>query len=67
MSDHLVDMFRHNRWANLRILDWCAGLDDDLLDSSAPGTFGDARRTLVHLVGAEERYVEYLTGEVMPR
>jgi uncharacterized damage-inducible protein DinB len=66
MHGHLVETFRHNRWANMRLLDWCAGLADDLLDASAPGTFGNARRTLVHLVGAEERYVEYLTGEVMP-
>ena len=66
MSGHLVEMFRHNRWANLRILDWCAGLDDALLAASAPGTFGAAGTTLVHLVGAEERYIEYLTGELMP-
>ncbi len=66
MGGHLIDTFRHNRWANLRLLDWCAGLDDELLDASAPGTFGDARTTLVHLVGAEERYVEYLTGELLP-
>ena len=65
MSSHLVEMFRHNRWANLRIVDWCGELDDEMLDSSAPGTFGDARLTLVHLVGAEERYVELLTGDMM--
>lgn len=66
MSGHLVEMFGHNHWANLRLFDWCAGVDDALLDSSAPGTFGDARSTLVHLVSAEERYVELLTGEVIP-
>lgn len=65
MSSHLVEMYRHNQWANLRLLDWCRGLDDEMLDSSAPGTYGDARETLVHLVGAEERYVEYLTGQMM--
>ena len=63
MSNHLIEAFRHSHWSTLRILDWCDGLDDELLDSSAPGTFGDARTTLVHLVGAEERYVELLTGE----
>ncbi len=63
MSSHLTETFRHSHWATLRILDWCGELDDELLDSSAPGTFGDARATLVHLVGAEERYVELLTGE----
>jgi len=66
MCRHLVELFGHNRWANLRLIDWCAGVDDALLDSSAQGTFGDARTTLVHLVGAEERYVELLTGETIP-
>jgi uncharacterized damage-inducible protein DinB len=66
MNEQLIEIFRHNRWANLRLFDWCAGLDDDLLDASAPGTYGTAGSTLVHLVGAEERYIEYLTGELMP-
>ena len=66
MSSHFVELFKHNRWANLRLLDWCGDLDAQLLKSSAAGTFGEVRPTLVHLVGAEERYVEYLTGEQMP-
>jgi uncharacterized damage-inducible protein DinB len=66
MDSHLVEIFRHNRWANLKLLDWCAGADPSLLDSPAPGTFGPAGKTLVHLIGAEERYIEYLTGEIMP-
>lgn len=66
MNEHLIEIFRHNRWANLKLFDWCAGLDDGLLDASAPGTYGTAKATLVHLVGAEERYIEYLTGELMP-
>ncbi|CAN5552948.1 DinB family protein [soil metagenome] len=66
MCRHHIEMFGHNRWANLRLFDWCAGVHDALLDSSAPGTFGDARSTLVHLVSAEERYVELLTGDEIP-
>lgn len=66
VNEHLSEIFRHNCWANLRLFDWCAGLDDELLDASAPGTYGSAKSTLVHLVGAEERYIEYLTGEDLP-
>ncbi|HLT19660.1 MAG TPA: DinB family protein [Thermomicrobiales bacterium] len=66
MESHLVELFRHNRWANLKLLDWCAGVDPALLEIPAPGTFGRADQTLVHLTGAEERYIEYLTGEMMP-
>lgn len=66
MGSHLVELFRYNRWANLKLLDWCAGVDPALLEIPAPGTFGRADQTLVHLVGAEERYIEYLTEELMP-
>ncbi len=66
MDSHLVEIFRHNRWANLRLLDWCESVDPALLDTPAPGTYGPAGKTLVHLIGAEERYIEYLTGEIMP-
>jgi uncharacterized damage-inducible protein DinB len=66
MSSHLVEIFRYNRWANLRLLDWCEGVDHELFQIPAPGTFGRADQTLVHLIGAEERYIEYLTGEMMP-
>lgn len=64
MSDILVHMYRHNRWANLRLLDFCAGLPDERLDASAPGLYGRARDTLTHLLAAEGRYVALLTGEM---
>lgn len=66
MERHLVELYRYNRWANQKLLDWCERVDPALLEIPAPGTYGRADRTLVHLTGAEERYIEYLTGEVMP-
>ncbi len=63
MSEILVSMFRHNRWANLRLLDICAELPDERLDATAPGLYGPARDTLTHLLAAEGRYVALLTGE----
>lgn len=59
----LVDVFRHNTWANERLLEVCAGLDDRHLDATGTGTFGSVRHTLVHLVGAQGRYVQTLNGE----
>lgn len=56
----LSDLFRHNRWANLAVVDACASLPDELLDASVPGTFGSTRATLLHLAYAEHRYVERL-------
>jgi len=63
MASILVDLFRHNVWANLRLLDACAPLASDHLDANAPGTFGTVRDTLVHLLAAEGRYLAALTGE----
>lgn len=56
MSTILVELFRHNLWANLRLLDVCAELTDEQLNLSAPGTYGRVNDTLVHLFGGEERY-----------
>lgn len=67
MSTALVEMFKHNRWANLRLLDLCGGLSDELLSASTPGTFGPIRETLNHIVGSEESYLHrLLTGQPRP-
>ena len=63
MATALVELFRHNLWANLRLLDVCEGVSDEQLDASAPGTYGRVRDTLVHLFAAEGRYVALLTGQ----
>src|SRR5262245_458677 len=61
MSKDLADFYKHNLWANLLLLDTCAALTDKQLDLAAPGTYGSVRATLVHLFGAEGRYVLRLT------
>ena len=67
MDTTLVHLFKHNRWANLRLINSCAGLSPDHLDAPASGgAFGTIRRTLVHLLAAEERYATLLTGEAVP-
>ena len=62
MSKVLVDLFRHNTWANERLLEVCAGLGDAQLDATGDGTYGSVRDTLVHLFGAQGRYVHMLQG-----
>ncbi|MGH2551299.1 MAG: DinB family protein [Thermomicrobiales bacterium] len=66
MSESLVEMFRHNAWANQCLFDACEKLTDAELDATLVGTFGSIRDTLVHIVGAQERYVAALaeTGPV---
>ncbi len=63
MNVAFAALFKHNRWANLRLLDFCATLSEDALQSSAPGTYGRADDTLVHLVAAEQRYVKRVSGQ----
>ena len=48
MASILVELFEHNRWANLR--------------ATVPGTAGSVRDTLMHIAGAEQRYVLRLSG-----
>jgi uncharacterized damage-inducible protein DinB len=62
MSQTLSEFFRHNLWANMRMLDVCEGLSDEELDRKVPGVFSSIRELLVHTVGAEQRYVFRLTG-----
>lgn len=62
----LAALFEHNLWANQCMLDVCAKLSDEQLDATALGTYGSIRNTLLHLAGAEERYVILLTGQPRP-
>jgi uncharacterized damage-inducible protein DinB len=63
----LTTLFAHNTWANLKLLDFCAGLSDTQLDTTAVGGFGSIRDTLQHILGAEVSYVERVNGKLPPR
>ncbi len=61
----LTVLFRHNAWANLKLLDFCEVLSNEQLDTTAIGCFGSIRDTLLHIVGAEVGYVN--NGKGRPR
>lgn len=61
--DPLREMFRHHAWATLTLIDNCMKLAPESLQEAVPGTYGPILSTLVHLVGAEQRYLQGLTGE----
>ena|SRR5436190_16940312 len=63
MSAPFVDLYKHNLWANLKLLDVCSPLSDEQLEAGAAGTYGTVKNTLVHMVAAERRYVAMLRGE----
>lgn len=60
MTDVLAHLFRHNHWANIKIIDWCEGIQADALDTAASGTYGTPRATLIHLLAAEEGYLRMI-------
>lgn len=60
----LVTLFRHNLWANRKLLEFCEALSAEQLETSAPGTYGAIRDTLVHIVGAEVSYVHRSNGKL---
>ncbi|HEX6060432.1 MAG TPA: DinB family protein [Candidatus Limnocylindria bacterium] len=67
MADPLDHVLRHNTWANVTLLDSCAALDLAALEMTATGTYGTLYGTLQHVVGAEQWYLQLLTGEVLGR
>ena len=60
----LVALFRHNAWASLKLLDFCARLSDEQLNATTAGTYGSIRDTLVHLIEGEISYVERVNGKL---
>ena len=62
MGPLLIEAFRYNKWANLHLLEVCAGLSQDQLQLTTPGTYGTIAATLQHLLGAEQRYLRRMIG-----
>jgi uncharacterized damage-inducible protein DinB len=63
----IVALFRYHTWANLTVIDACAALPAELLDLTAPGTFGAINHTLTHVIANEEHYLTILTREPVER
>lgn len=58
----LADAFDHHVWATVRLIDTCADLSAEQLDTTVAGTFGSISGTLRHIVGADVAYLEVLDG-----
>lgn len=54
----LGDMFGHHAWATLTLIDACAALPPEKLREAVPGTYGTILNTFIHLVGADQRYLD---------
>jgi uncharacterized damage-inducible protein DinB len=58
----LIEAFRYHKWANLQLLEVCAGLEAEQLQLTSTGTYGSIAATFLHLAAAEQRYVKRLGG-----
>jgi uncharacterized damage-inducible protein DinB len=58
--------FDHHAWANARLLDVCATLTPDQLETTVPGTYGSIVATLRHTVGADVAYLDLLAPGTAP-
>ena len=64
-ADTLTTLFRHHLWANLRLLETCAGLTADQLNATIPGAYGSIHDTLEHIVKSEKSYFSRIsTGNI---
>jgi uncharacterized damage-inducible protein DinB len=63
-DDILTMLYRHNLWANLRLLERCAELTSEQMDARIPGSRGSIHDTLQHIVTAEQSYFSRIsTGQ----
>jgi uncharacterized damage-inducible protein DinB len=62
VSNTLLDAFRHNSWANRRLIVFCRGLSREQLAASTTGSFGNILETVQHIIGGEYFYAYLLSG-----
>jgi len=53
----MLRQMRHDVWATGKLLDHCRTLRREQLELTVPGTYGTIRKTFLHIVGADERYL----------
>ncbi len=65
MSDLSVAI-DYDNWATEKLAEFCAALPPAQRALTTPGTMGTVEATLIHLVGAKERYAAALRGTPVP-
>jgi uncharacterized damage-inducible protein DinB len=63
MNEALLDTFRHNAWATMRLLEFCGDLPQEQLTAPGKATFGGILETLHHTVWSDAQYLARLTGD----
>jgi uncharacterized damage-inducible protein DinB len=66
MNEMMVELFRHNTWANVKLIEFCRALPPEQRDSDfrIDGTYGAIKPTLVHTIGSQDHYLRTYGREV---
>ena len=62
-ADEIRELYAFNRWANRRLLEAAAALDDDALARDLGSSFPSVLATLAHIVGADWAWLRRWAGE----
>lgn len=57
MNEAMAEVFRYNRWANLRLIEACRSLSDEQLDAHVLGASGSVRELLMHVIGGQQTII----------
>ncbi len=60
-NEILVAILEHHKWSNLAMIDFCATLTDEQLSLAVPGTRGNVRDTIQHIIGNEVAYLSFMS------
>jgi uncharacterized damage-inducible protein DinB len=64
VASALRDIFRHNAWANQRVIAFLTELPPDQLEVSADAVYGNLRATMHHVFDGEVGYWSFFSKEV---
>lgn len=66
MRDHLRRMTRYNRWANARLYEACAILDESVYRAEGKMFFGSIHGTLNHILVGDRLWLSRILGDPTP-
>jgi uncharacterized damage-inducible protein DinB len=65
MESALRSIFRHNAWANQRLLEHLSTLTEDQLTATTTAVYGNVIATMQHVVGSESFYWSMFSGRFL--